>query len=559
MRRDLNLLTNNSFDILIIGGGIYGVCAAWDAALRGLTVALVEKSDFGAATSSNSLKIIHGGLRYLQHADFKRMRESISERKVLMRIAPHLVHPLPCVIPTYGHGVKGKEVMSLALFINDLVGFDRNRLSDPEKLLPRGRVISKEECKKLIPGIDEDGLSGGALWYDCQVYNSERMLLSILHSAVETGAVAANYVEMIGFKREGSRITGALAKDVLTGDDFEVRANMVINNSGPWVNSILYGLNGRKPKPKFLLSAAMNLVVKRQLIPHYAVGIWSKSQFDDDDAVITKGSRLLFITPWRKYSLVGTTHVPYDGDPSQFKVKESDIESFIKEVNEAYPIANLRRKDVSFFYAGMLPIDGINRQTGDVNLLKNYRIIDHKAEDDIDGLISVIGVKYTTARDVAQKTIDFVFEKFGNTPPKSPTSTTPIFGGNIERFEDFLSQEKAKAPKRLTREVAEHLVYNYGSEYQRILDYIDENSEWAQPVLDGSEVLKAEVIYTIREEMAMKLSDVFRRRTELGSAGNPSDHSLQTCATMMAEELGWDHARLQQEIDETKDIYLPEA
>lgn len=556
MKRDLERLANKTFDVLIIGGGIYGVCAAWDAALRGLTVALVEKSDFGSATSSNSLKIIHGGLRYLQHADFKRMRESISERKVLMRIAPHLVHPLPCVVPTYGHGIRGKEAMALALFINDLVGFDRSGLPDPEKALPRGRVISKEECKKLIPGIGENGLTGGAIWYDCQVYNSERMLLSILHSAYDVGAVVANYVEMVGFKINGSRITGILAKDVLTGDEFEVKAKIVINNSGPWVNNILNELNGRILKPKVRLSAAMNLVLRRQLIPKYGVGIWSKSRFKDDDGFVRKGSRLLFITPWRDYSLIGTTHVPYEGDPGEFKVRENDIESFIEEVNEAYPMANLKREDVSFFYGGMLPIDGINQKTGDVTLLKHYRIIDHKIKNGIDGLVSVIGVKYTTARDVAEKTIDFVFEKLRNAAQKSLTSITPIFGGNIKRFEDFLNQEKSNAPKGLKKDIVEHLVYNHGSEYQRILRYIDENPEWAQPVQDTSQVLKAEVIYSIREEMALKLSDVFRRRTELGSAGNPGNASLKACAEIMAEELGWDNSRVQKEIEETEAIYL---
>ncbi|MFQ5822472.1 MAG: FAD-dependent oxidoreductase [bacterium] len=551
-------LEGNQFDVLIIGGGIYGVCTAWDAALRGLSVALVEKSDFGAATSSNSLKIIHGGLRYLQHADFKRMRESIVERHVLMRIAPHLVHPLPCLMPTYGHFLKGKEVMALALFINDLVGFDRNRLSDPQKYIPRGRVISKQECKELIPGVDEEGLTGGALWYDCQVYNSERMLISILRSAVEFGAVVANYVKMIKFIKSGHRISGILAKDVLTNDQFDIKAKLVINNSGPWVNNILSHLNGRVSKSRVKLSAAMNLVVKKQIIPKYAVGIWSKSKLKDEDAVISKGSRLYFITPWRYYSLIGTTHLPYKGNPSHFKVSEKEIESFIEEINKAYLPAKLKREDISYYYGGMLPIDGINEQTGEIKLLKHYQIIDHKEENGVDGLISVIGVKYTTARDVAEKTIDFVLKKFGKKPSKSLTSTTPIFGGRIEKFKDFLVEEKSKTPKGLSKDMVERLVYNYGSEYQRILRYCDENPEWALPVHEKSEVLKAEVIHSIREEMALKLSDVIRRRTELGSAGSPGDQCLKTCAILMAQELGWDDSRVQIEIEEAKALYIPE-
>ena len=309
MRRDIGELADSHFDVLVIGGGIYGAFIAWDAALRGLKVALIEKNDFGSATSSNSLKIMHGGLRYLQHADFKRMRESIMERRALMHIAPHLVHPLPCIMPTYGHALKGKEVMAAALLINDLVGFDRNKKLDPQKHLPNGKVISKEKCKEMIPGVDEENLTGGALWYDCQLYNSERMLLSVLHSAYDCGATLANYAEMADFKLDKGKIVGAMAKDKLTDEEFEISAKLVINSSGPWVKQVLERLNGKVSLPKIRLSAAMNLVIRKKIFPKYAVGIWSKANFDDKDSVLNKGGRLLFITPWKNYSIIGTTHV----------------------------------------------------------------------------------------------------------------------------------------------------------------------------------------------------------------------------------------------------------
>ena len=205
MERDPSKLQRNKYDLLVIGGGIYGACVTWDAALRGLSVALVEKGDFASATSANSLKIIHGGLRYLQHGDFKRMRESIRERRTLMEIAPHLVHPLPVLIPTFGHGMQGREVLSLALMINDLIGFDRNRLDDPEKHICRGRVISRRECLELLPGIHKKDLTGGAIFHDAQVYNSERLVLSFIRSAEKAGAELANYVEVTGFIQNSSR------------------------------------------------------------------------------------------------------------------------------------------------------------------------------------------------------------------------------------------------------------------------------------------------------------------------------------------------------------------
>ena len=557
MKRDLAQLRGKQFDVLIIGGGIYGVCAAWDAALRGLSVALIEKNDFGSATSSNSLKIIHGGLRYLQQADFKRMRESIAERTILMRIAPHLVHPLPCIIPTYGHALKGREVMAAALFINDLVGFDRNRLTDPQKRLPNGKVISKEKCKEIIPGINEENLSGGAIWYDCQVYNSERMLISILRSAVNSGAVTANYTEMVGFITEQGRVTGVKAKDNLTGDILEISAKLVINNGGPWLNDVLAHLNGKLTRPKIKLSAAMNLVIKRKLFEKYAVGIWSKSDFRDGDALLSKGSRLFFITPWREYSLIGTTHVHYDGEPGQFKIKESDIQTFLDEVNAAYPPADLRREDVAFFYGGMLPADEDQKAGEDVRLLKNYQIIDHAKDSGIEGLISVVGVKFTTARDVAVKTVDCAIEKLGKSPVKSLTCTTLIFGGDIGNFENFIDAEKSKAPHGLSENSIEHLVLNYGSEYPEILKYGEENQEFIRPISPDSEILQAEVIYAVREEMAIKLADVVRRRTELGTAGCPEDAVLRVCADLVGHELGWDEQKRQAEIEETKQIYDP--
>lgn len=552
MKRDLVQLSKNVHDLLIIGGGVYGVWTAWDAALRGLSVALVDKGDFGSATSSNTMKIIHGGLRYLQHADFSRMRQSMRERMVLMRIAPHLVHPLPFLMPTYGHFMQGKEIMSLALIINDLICFDRNQLKDPEKHLPRGRVISKGECIRLFPGVKEKGLTGGVIWYDCQMYNSERLLLSILRSAEKAGATLANYVEVIGFIKYGSRVMGVKARDVITEEELDINAKLIVNTSGPWVEHVLSFLNGYNKSHRDLLSKAMNVVVKRQLIPKYAVAVSSKSEYRDDDSIISKGSRLFFITPWRDYSLIGTTYTPYVGDPNDFKVTEKDIEGFINEFNQAYPVACLKREDVSFFHGGLLPMDG--NSGSNVRLTKKYRIRDH-IEDGIEGLISVIGVKYTTARAVAEETVDLVFRKLGRKASRCLTEVTPVNGGYIERFTDFLAKETEKKSQELDAKVIRHLVYNYGSEYSEVLRYLDENPDLGKTVNDTFQVIKAEALHGVREEMAQKLADVILRRTELGSADNPGDKALKTCALIMARELGWNETRIQRELDETKAVF----
>ena len=557
MKRNLAELSHKVYDLVIIGGGIYGASAAWDAASRGLSVALIEKGDFGGATSSNSLKIIHGGLRYLQHADFKRMRESIHERMVLMRIAPHLVHPLPCVMPTYGHALKGKEVMALALFLNDLAGFDRNGLHDPQKHLPRGRVISKAECQKLIPGVEEKGLTGGALWYDCHVYNSERMLLSYLHSAVAKGAHVANYVQATGFLTKDGRVFGIKARDIFTESEFDLRARLVINNTGPWVNNVLGLATVLHSGKKILLSKTMNLVLRRQIIPKYAVGVPSKFEFTDSDAVLNKGSRLLFMKPWRNVTVVGTTHAPYHGEPENFRVTEKDVQEFIDELSAAYPAAGLSRADVAFFNGGLLPMEGFNARTGDVRLLKQYILRDHQAEDGLAGLLTVVGVKFTTARDVAERSIDLAMRKLGAPFRKSRAQQTPIHGGQIERFEDYLHDEAKKRPYGLKPAVVNHLVQNYGANYSELLHCCEENSGWKETLGAGAEVLQAEVIHGIREEMALKLADVVMRRTELGTAGPPSKEALHKCAHLMAAELGWNQTRVQDEIAEVEALYVP--
>jgi glycerol-3-phosphate dehydrogenase len=563
MKRNLAALASTHYDVLIIGGGIYGVWTAWDAAQRGLSVALIEQGDFGSATSSNSLKIMHGGLRYLQHADFKRMRESIRERSILMRVAPHLVHPLPCLMPTYGHAMKGREALWAALMMNDLVGFDRNdQLEDPQKKLPASRIISKAEVQRLVPGVETENLTGGALWYDCQAYNTERLLFAILHSAANAGAEVANYVEAVGFLKEKDRITGVRAKDVLTGEELDIRAQITINNSGPWVDRVLNLVNGGHtpagyPQRKFLPSKTINLVVKRQLIPEYAVGVSSKFEFRDKDALISKGSRALFIVPWRNYSLVGTTHVPFEGDASNFNVTEEDIRTFMNEINAAYPPAALKREDISFFYGGLLPMAPSNgtAKRDDVRLVKHYTLCDHQQEDGIAGLVTVIGVKYTTARDVAEKAIDLIFQKLGYQPPRCRTHETPVYGGDIQRFTEFVQQEMRRRSQGLGTEIIKPLVYNYGTAYHEVLKYVDRDANAVQPIAAGSNTLRAEALYNIREEMAQKLSDVIRRRTELGPAGYPGDEAVQACATIMAAELGWDEAKIQNEIRDVKAVY----
>jgi glycerol-3-phosphate dehydrogenase len=434
MVRNLKNLSRQTYDVVVIGGGIYGVCMAWDAALRGLSVALVEKGDLGHATSSNSLRVIHGGLRYLQHGNVGRVRRSIQERAAFMRIAPHLVQPLPVLIPTYGHTLRGKEIFSLAVLINKWVGFNYNRAESAYNRLLDGRVISRQECLQLVPGVCDQGLTGGVIVYDCQMSNSERLVMSFARSASQAGAELANYVEATALLVDRGRVGGIKARDVLTGDDIDVAAKVVVNASGPWGDRLASTFTGRLPSRRASLSKAFNLQINRKLVSDNALGVYSRGRFKDRDAILDKGSRLLFFTPWQQRSLIGTAHLPYHGDPDRFQVTEAEIQDFIDEINDAYPPVRMTLKDVERVYGGLLPADADN---GDVQLLREHELYDHSKDDHLDGLISVKGVKFTEARYVAEKTVDAVFRKLGSKPARSQTAFTPLYGGQMGTFEKY--------------------------------------------------------------------------------------------------------------------------
>jgi len=519
VKRDIGALASREFDLAIVGGGVYGAAIAWDAALRGLAVALVERNDFGSGTSFNNLKTIHGGVRYLQHGDLKRIRESVRERRILMSIAPHLVHPLPFLVPTYqGSLTRSRSALRLALFANDLFSWDRNRGARAEKRLPPGRALSRAECLDLAPDLDEPGLTGGALWYDAQMYNSDRLTLSFVLSAAREGAAVANFVEAVGFVKSGERVQGVVARDALAGaGDFEIRARMTVNAAGPSVDRLLEKAGGEKRRPLFHSSLAMNLVT-RPLVGSVALGL-------------TRGGPLLVVAPWRHVSLVGTLHLPYEGEPDALEATEADVRRLLDAINRAYPKAELVRSDVRLVHRGLLPAVPNGRE---LTLVKSYTI-----EETLEGLLSVVGVKYTTARDVAEKTVDRVLARLGRPEVGSRTAAAPVVGGDFESFADL----KRAAGKT-------HLAHNYGSLYPEVLAISD-----PEPLSDSSPVTGGEVRYAAREEMAFDLASVVLRRTELGSAGHPGRSALARAAAILGEELSWSEERKCAEVEAVEAFY----
>lgn len=556
MQRDLNQLVQSEFDLLIIGGGIHGATAAREAALAGLSVALIEAKDFAAGTSGNSLKIVHGGLRYLQHADLKRMRESIAERRTLLRIAPHLVHPLPCVMPTYGHAIKGPEVMRIALLMNDLLSADRNCGLDREHRLPMGRVLARDKLLELVPYVDRQRLNGGAVWYDATMYNSERLALAFVRSAVDNGAVVANHLAAEAFILAGGRVAGVRARDAMGGGTVEIRARQTLTCAGPWIND-LFALLGEKRPPAQAFSTALNLVVKRRLSDQFAFGVNSRKEFKDADALVKKGSRLLFVVPWRAYTMIGTDHRPWHGTAGAYRVSEADITAFLKDANEAMPGAEIRREEVTFFYGGLLPMAGVDAVSGDVSITKHFRIYDHEREQGIPGLLSVLSVKYTTARGVAEAAVRAAGRKLGKRLENAQGRRRPVWGGDVGDFAGFLATQQAERPQGLTEGQLEQLARNYGTGLGEVLRTAADMEAGLRPLAGQEKVLRAEVLHAVQREMALTLADVVLRRTELGSAEYPGDAAAGEAAAIMAAALGWDAARVARELATLKACYRP--
>jgi glycerol-3-phosphate dehydrogenase len=550
MRRNPDRLANSEYDLIVIGGGIYGACIAWDGALRGLSVALIERGDFGQETSANSLKTVHGGLRYLQDLDIGLVRTMIRERSAYLRIAPHLVQPLPCLTPTYSKLMKSKSVMRAALKMNDLAGFDRNNGLGDNLAIPASRVFSAADCSSKLPGLPASQITGGALWYDGQIYDTERFTLSFIISAQNAGAEVANYIEVTGLHQNGKQVTGVLTRDRLTGEQFEMRGKVIVNAAGPWVDRVLSGVGQDQTSKMFNHSLAIN-VITRKIIDQYAAGIPSWIAEQANDSKDSHSSHMLFFSPWRDYSIIGTFHSHYQGDPTTFTIEGYDLQAIIEEINSAYPGGELSLEDIKFVHFGFLP-EQKESNGAEVKLVRKSKIIDHLHQDGIKGLISVVGVKYTTARNTAEKTIDLVFKHLERKPPECRTASTPIHGGEIEEIEEYSALTYRKDAALFSRKTIDHLVRSYGSSYSQVRNLVP-GSEADSPLeLFSKPVIEAQVLHSVKEEMAVKLSDVIFRRTGIGSVGDSNTKVIATAASAMAAELGWSIDRIHLEIDETR-------
>ncbi len=554
MQRDLQQLASKEYDLLVIGGGITGSCIAHDAALRGLSVALVEKNDFGAATSSASSKLLHGGIRYLPKGQVWKVRESAREQAIFQCLAPHLTRWLPFLIPTDNSApAKGVLAMKAAMGVYGLCCLGLSTLiPDPGKQPPGREFLPPAEVLSRVPMLSAlQGLTGAQVLYESHMHSSERMTLAFLKTATANGADIANYLEVTDLLARDGRVEGARVRDRLGDEEFEVRARLVVNSAGPFVQKVNRSLPGLRLHHRLTgFSRGVHLVT-RQLEPRYALALTTRKK---TEGFITRGGRHFFIIPWRGRSLIGTTNVPVEGELEDIRVTARDVADFLEDINEVLPAVNLTESDVHYAFTGIYPIIAREIKPDTYQGTGAFQIVDHAKKDGIEGVVTALGAKFTTARHVAALCVDLVMQRLGRRDPGCATSSTPLAEGEIQDIRAFSHQCQARYAGLLADDVTRALIRNHGREIDTLVSRGREEGG-LEPVAPDRHTLVVEVEHAVRNEMALTLEDVVFRRTGLGTIGHPGAEALQRCVAIMAAHLGWDAGEQQRQISMVEERY----
>lgn len=406
--RDTDQFTTQRFDIIVVGGGIYGVFLALQAARRSLRPLLLERDDFGGKTSFNSLRIIHGGLRYLQTADLRRFAESVSERRWFLENFPDLVSPMPCLMPLYGKGVRRKPIMRMAMLANDTLSYRRNNGVPRQNRIDAARVIGAGAALNQCPDLLRENLKGGALWHDASVDDSQRIIIELLRWAIAKGATAVNYANVTRLLTKANKLCGVAATDSISGKELEFRAPVVVNAAGPWSEDLAARMGDRRGDI-FDPSIAWNLWMDRPAASPTAMAL----------TAARPNAPTYFMRPWKGRMLVGTGHSAWTGGLENPLPTEQQVELMLADINDAAPRLALKPDDVRHIFAGLLPA----RQAGSAELAVRPAMVRHERSDEFRGLFTICGVKFTTARKVASDTLDMIF---GRSPGvENPASQRP--------------------------------------------------------------------------------------------------------------------------------------
>lgn len=498
--------TRQTYDLIVIGGGIVGAGIARDAALRGLKVALFEQRDFGGGTTAGSTRLIHGGLRYLEMLDFRLVRLDLRERETLLRIAPHLVRPLRFVVPFYGGGLARRAKLRLGMLLYDLLSFDKS--------LPRHRVLDASEARAAEPGLRADGLRGAVVYYDAQAFSPERLCLENLLDAREHGAHVFNYAEVTGALRAGTTVNGVRVKDALgdAGEEFEVRGRVVVNASGPWFDRVARNLS---PEHRPRIRATKGVHIACPPLSRDALVLFSNLD-----------GRLFFVIPWLGYSWIGTTDTDYGEDPGAAHASAADVDYLTGSVKEFVP--DIGGAPVYFSNAGVRAL--VTDKGAESSVSRMHRVVDGDGEG-APGLVSVLGGKLTGYRAIAEEVVDVVCSKLG-VRAACRTASTPLPGARPV-------PAAADAPSTVDEETAAHLSGLYGSSAAEVAALAASDARLRERLAPGYPDIAAQVVHAVRAEQCRRVSDFILRRTTLGFSRDQGVGAAGRVAALMSRELGW--------------------
>jgi glycerol-3-phosphate dehydrogenase len=531
--RDLERLAAGTYDLLVVGGGVYGLAIAYEASSRGLRTALVEAADFGSGTSVNHQKTAHGGLRSLQSGRLDRARASIRERRTLARIAQWLLRPHPILIGTYRSWLRNRVALRAAFKLDTWLGRHRNDGLEPELHLPPPRLISKAATLRLFPGIHQAGLTGGAQWYDYQMVEGDRLTFAFAAAADAAGADLANYVEASAAIRSGGRVTGMEVRDVLTGRTFPITARATVNAAGARAAAVMAMFGDSRDVP---MLKAMNLVTT---IPASDIAL----------AAPSSSGRMLTLVPWRGRALIGTSQSGPVPPSTKLVVTQAEVDAFVADANSAFPALRLTPAQVALVHRGIVPavVDGQGR----AELRAEAEIVQHAAA----GALSVIGTKYTTVRSVAERTVNTVGRALGARISPSRTAFRTLPGAGIADHEALAIETARDLHIDVPLPTLKQLVARYAERAADMVRLTKERRDWLTPLTPDAPTIGAEVVHAIRHEMAMRLSDIVIRRTGAGAEGQPGAALVSSTAAIAATELGWDDRRVKEEIEAVTRFY----
>ena len=516
----------NSFDVIVIGAGINGAGIARDAAMRGLRVLQLDKGDVSNGTTAWSTRLIHGGLRYLEHLEIGLVRESLRERQVLLNIAPHLVKPIPMLIPIYRHSKRSRLAIKAGMIAYDLLSL--------RKSLHWHQMLSKGEALAREPGLNPEGLAGAAQYYDAQVQYAERLALENVLGARENGALICTHTRLDRFVVEGGRVLGIEYTDLLSGATGKAVAAITINVTGPWVDQILEGAG--TGAARLIGGTKGSHIVVSGFPGAPREGLYAEARSD---------GRPFFIIPWNRLYLIGTTDIRYSGSLDSLRAGEAEIEYLIDEANHVIPGARLSRPSVLYSYAGVRPLPFAQGRRESA-ITRRHIIHDHSADRrPLQGLISVIGGKLTTYRNLSQQVVDAIFKKLGRVSPPCRTAEVTLPGAVGDGFAAFAHEFRKTSG--VTETTADHLLGVYGIRASAVLEIAKEQPGLAKQIDPQTGAIAAEIVFCFNQELARTLGDALLRRTMIGLGPDlgrgATDGALEVCMT----SLGWSEERAERE------------